>query len=134
MNDLSAITAVVQQYWDALYDGDVHAFQQIMHPTCRLYCGTSGELLHMDLPSYLDLVQGRPSPASRKDARHDRLLSIDLASPTTAHVRVMDAYLPRQFIDDLTLVKVGDRWWIVSKVWHYVVEETREGWHSGTQQ
>lgn len=123
MNDIQAITALIQQYWNALYEGDVPAFQQVMHPAARLYCATDGELLHMDVASYLDLVQGRPSPASRQDARYDRILAIEVASPSTAHVRVEDAYLPRRFTDDLTLVKIDGRWWIVSKVWHYVVDK-----------
>lgn len=116
------ITKVISQYFDALYFGDPDAFKQIMHPTIRLYCATDGELICMDLAEYLQLVQGRPSPASRQDKRYDQIVSIEIPSPTTAHVRVRDAYLPKRFIDELTLVKIDKRWWIVSKVWHYELE------------
>lgn len=120
--EVQQITKVITQYFDALYFGDPNAFEQIMHPTIRLYCATDGELVCMDLQEYLQIVRERPSPASRQDQRYDQILSIEVASPTTAHVRVKDAYLPKRFIDELTLVKIDTRWWIVSKVWHYELQ------------
>lgn len=117
--EVRKVTAVIDQYFDALYYGDPEAFEQIMHPTVRLHCATDDKWVCMDLPEYLQLVKERPSPASRNDDRYDQILSIELPSPTTAHVRVKDAYLPKRFIDELTLIKINDRWWIVSKVWHY---------------
>lgn len=117
--EVQNVTEVITTYFDAIYYGDADAFERIMHPSIQLYCATDGELVNMDLLAYLKLVRGRPSPASRKDQRYDRILALDLASPTTAHVRVQDAYLPKKFTDELTLVKIEGRWWIVSKVWHY---------------
>lgn len=117
--EVQQVTEVITTYFDALYHGDTDAFEQIMHPTIQLYCATDGELLNIDLPAYLKVVRERPSPASRQDQRDDRILSIALGSATTAHVRVQDAYLPKRFTDELTLVKLDHRWWIVSKVWHY---------------
>lgn len=117
--EVQNVTQVITTYFDAIYHGDTDAFEQIMHPAVQLYCATDGELVNMDLPAYLKLVRERPSPATRQDQRFDRILAIDLASPSTAHVRVQDVYLPKRFTDDLTLVKIHGRWWIVSKVWHY---------------
>ncbi len=109
----------VQGYLDALYNGDADLFAKVMHPKVRLYCPTPEPPLEMDLRQYQDLVRGRPSPAMRKDPRLDKVLSVTVASPTTAHVRVQDAYLPRFFTDDLTFVRKGDGpWQIISKVWH----------------
>jgi hypothetical protein len=90
----------------------------------RLFSATDTPIVELDLPTYMDIVRKRPSPASRKDPRHDRVLSIEIASPTTAHVRVQDAVLPKMFTDDLTFLRVDGRWRIVSKVWHYVLADT----------
>jgi hypothetical protein len=117
----------VQGYLDALYYGDADLFAKVMHPKVRLYCPTPEPPLEMDLREYQDLVRGRPSPAARKDPRLDRVLSVTVASPTTAHVRLQDAYLPRFFTDDLTFIRKGDEpWQIISKVWHMeVLDEAR---------
>lgn len=112
----------VQGYLDALYDGDAELFAKVMHPKVRLYCPTPDPALEMDLHQYQELVKGRPSPAARRDPRLDKILSVTVASPTTAHVRVQDAYLPRFFTDDLTFIRKGDGpWQIISKVWHIEV-------------
>jgi hypothetical protein len=117
----------VQAYLDALYNGDADLFARVMHPKVRLYCPTPDPPLEMNLREYQDLVRGRPSPAARKDPRLDKILSVTVASPTTAHVRLQDAYLPRFFTDDLTFVRKGDGpWQIISKVWHIeVLDEAR---------
>jgi len=121
-DDERTLLDAVQSYFDALYNGDTELFATVMHPNIRLYCPTPEPPLEMDLDAYLALVRGRPSPADRKDPRHDRVLAIEIASPTTAHVRVQDAYLPRLFTDELTFVRpAGGEWRIISKVWHFEV-------------
>ena len=118
-DELHTLLEAVQTYFDALYEGDVEKFRAVMHPKVRLYCPTPDPPLEMDLDAYLKLVGGRPSPASRNDPRHDRVLAAVVASPTTAHARVQDAYLPRLFTDDLTFIRGPQGWEIISKVWHY---------------
>jgi hypothetical protein len=113
----------IHWYFDALYNGDTELFEKVMHPRVRLFSATDTPIVDLDLPTYMDIVRNRPSPASRNDPRHDRVLSIEVATPTTAHVRVQDAVLPKMFTDDLTLLRVDGRWRIVSKVWHYVLAE-----------
>jgi Putative lumazine-binding len=123
MSDLAekAIKAVLQNYFDALYTGDADLFAQVLHPEARLYCATGGEFMTMTVPAYLDVVRGRASPASRNDPRDDKIISINIASPTTAHVRVSELFIPKHFVDDLTLIFVENRWQIVAKVWHFVI-------------
>lgn len=120
--EMRSLLERVQEYFDALYDGDADLFARVMHPKVQLYCPTPDPPLEMDLTAYLELVRGRPSPASRHDPRLDRVLAVEMASPTTAHVRVQDAYLPRFFTDELTFVRsTGQDWKIISKVWHYEI-------------
>ena len=75
------------------------------------------------MAEYFPIVDQRPSPASRGQARRDRILSIELAGPVTAFARVECAIAPRFFTDFLTLVQLDGRWQIVSKVFHFDVVE-----------
>ncbi|MBB6488905.1 nuclear transport factor 2 family protein [Rhizobium lusitanum] len=113
------VRAAVQAYLDALYFGDVEGFRAVFHPQAQLYSATEGKLVNLKLDAYLDLVANRPSPQEKGDIRQDEIISVSIGSPTTAHVRVKDVYLPKKFVDDLTLVQIDGKWQIVSKVWHF---------------
>lgn len=117
-----ALLEVLHDYFDGLYDGDVDKLTGIYHERVRLFCPTASELLEMDLPTYLEAVKNRPSPASRQDERFDRVLEVSVPTPTTAHARVQCAYLPKRFTDDLTFVRTPDGWKIIAKVWHYELD------------
>lgn len=123
MRDLDAVIAIAGKYFDALYDGDAELFAEIFHPQARLFSCTNDDPVKMDVRAYLDLVRGRTSPADRGDPRCDEILSIELASPTTAHLRVRELFLPKRFTDELTLMKQAGRWSIVSKVWDFELIE-----------
>lgn len=118
----AAVRRVLDDYFDGLYDGDTEKLSRVYHERVRLFCPTEPELVELDLPSYLELVKNRPSPASRGDERFDRVLQVSVPTPTTAHARVNCAYLPKRFTDDLTLVRTDGGWEIIAKVWHYEVD------------
>lgn len=120
-NATENVTAAVQAYLDALYLGDVEKFRAVFHPRAQLYSATEGSLVNLNVDAYLDLVANRPSPQEKGDTRQDEVLSVTIASPTTAHARVKDVYLPKRFVDDLTFVLIDGKWQIVSKVWHFEV-------------
>jgi len=73
----------------------------------------------MAVADYLDVVRGRESPAERGDRRADEILAISVPTPTTAHLRTREVFLPKLFTDELILVKFDDKWQIVSKVWDF---------------
>lgn len=111
------IHAALISYFDALYRGDAGLFGRLFHPDGQLYCGTDGTRL--TVAQYLEIVAGRQSPELRGDPRRDEILSIQIASPTTAHARVREIFLPRLFTDELTFVRVDGQWKIMSKIWHF---------------
>ena len=119
---LPGLLAVLGDYFDGLYDGDIDKLTGIYHERVRLFCPTDPELVELDLPTYLEIVKNRPSPASRQDERFDRILEVSVPTPTTAHARVQCAYLPKRFTDDLTFVQTAGGWKIIAKVWHYDIE------------
>lgn len=115
------VLAAAQSYLDAMYFGNVEGFRSVFHPQAQLYSTTEGKLVNLNVETYLDMVANRPSPEKKGDRRQEEIVSISIASPTTAHVRVKDVYLPKRFIDDLTFVLLDGKWQIVSKVWHFEI-------------
>ena len=77
----------------------------------------------MGMDEYFPVVDKRPSPASRGEARTDRILSIEFAGPVTAIAKVNCSIAPRHFTDLLSLIYLDGRWQIIAKVFHYDLEE-----------
>jgi hypothetical protein len=118
-SDFNACTTLAQQYFDALYTGDTDLFARIFHPDAMLWCAAGGTYTTLTVPAYLSIVAGRASPASRGDRREEAILSLSIPTPTTAHLRVTELFLPKRFTDDLTLLKQDGVWRIVGKVWDF---------------
>ena len=71
------------------------------------------------MAEYFPIVDKRPSPASRGEARNDRIVSIEFGGPVTAFARVECSIGAKFFTDFLTLIRSDDEWRIISKVFHY---------------
>lgn len=121
-SDFSAIAAVVALYFDGLYFSDTNRLRQVFHPKAQYVCVTDGTLLYRDMAEYFPVVDARPSPASRGEARRDEIVSIDFAGPVTASVVLHCAIGTRFFTDFLTLILLDGRWQVISKVFHYEEE------------
>jgi len=121
--DFAEVSAVLAAYFDGLHHSDTARLARVFHPEAHYFTATGGTLLHLDMARYLPIVDARPSPASRGEARSDRILAIEFAGPVTAFAKVQCAIAPRHFTDFLTLVKVEGAWRIVAKVFHYDVVE-----------
>jgi hypothetical protein len=117
-----AITDVLNTYFEGLYRSDTALLRQVFHPAAIYACATDGSLLTLTMQAYFPIVDKRPSPASRGDARTDRILAIEFAGPVTALARVECSIKPKHFTDLLTLVQVDGRWQIISKVFHYELD------------
>jgi hypothetical protein len=121
--DFAEVSALLAVYFDGLHHSDTTRLARVFHPEAHYFTATGGTLLHLDMARYLPIVDARPSPASRDEARADRILAIEFAGPVTAFAKVECAIAPRHFTDFLTLVKVEGAWRIVAKVFHYEVVE-----------
>ncbi len=117
--EFDAVVAVLHHYFEGLYRSDTQLLRRVFHPQALYACATDGTLLALGMGEYMPIVDKRPSPASRGEARTDRILAIEFAGPVTALARVECAILPKRFTDLLTLVKVDGRWQIIAKVFHY---------------
>jgi len=128
----AAVVAVLQTYFDGLHHSDTGRLRQVFHPRAHYVTATEGATdgtgkgpgpLQLTMEEYFPIVAARPSPASRGEARHDRIVSLEFAGPVTAFARVECAIGPKFFTDFLTLIFVDGRWQIISKVFHYDVRE-----------
>ena len=116
--DEAQIKALIQEYFDAIYEGDVARVRQVFHKECRLFAIIDGKITAFDHEPYMQRVAGRPSGASRNDVREDEIVKLSIASPTTAYARVKDIYASAHFVNELTFMKEDGRWWIIVKAWH----------------
>ena len=117
-----ALVAVLGVYFDGLYFSDSARLRTVFHPSAIYACVTDGTLLHLQMPEYFAVVDKREAPASRGDARQDRIVSIEFAGPVTALARVECAIAPKHFTDLLSFIYLDGRWQIISKVFHYDLE------------
>ena len=122
-NERKAIEEVVQTYLDGLYEGDTQKLARVFHETSALTGDIDGKLTIVRRDKWLDAVKNRPSPKSQNLSRHDEILEIDIAGPTTAFVKVKCAIPPRFFTDYLSFLKIDGRWQVAQKIY---AAETRE--------
>ena len=106
---------MLKLYCDGFHEGDVEKLRQAFHRNCHLYSAPEGELVDHDMPTVFARVDGRPSPASKGEPRHDNIISVDCSSPTSAYVKLQISVAPNLFTDYLTLLKVNGDWQIVTK-------------------
>lgn len=116
--DLHDIEQTLQTYFDGLYDGDTAKLGAAFHPESHLFGVTDGKLDNLPRQAWFDLVNSRPSAASRDLPRRDWVVQIDRSGLNTAFAKVQCQIPPRYFTDYLTLVKLADGWRIISKTFH----------------
>ncbi len=71
------IMAVLQDYFDGFYAGDVDKLKGVFHPDCHQISATGGPLLNDPMDAVYARVAGRRPPAADDQKRLDRVLSID---------------------------------------------------------
>lgn len=120
---VARITAVLQQYFDALYFCDTDLLQAVFHPQAIYATADEQPFLYRTMADYVPVVAARQSPASRGEPRRDHIDAIELAGANTARARVRCSIGPRDFVDFLTLVRVDGDWRIIAKVFQILEPE-----------
>ena len=115
------IANVLWTYMDGLYEGDLNKLRLVFHPVCHLFSNSEGEFLDWSREKWFEVVEDRDSPKSLGLPRFDRIISIDMSDNITACAKLSCAVPPKFFTDYLTLLKLEERWQIVSKVFRYEV-------------
>jgi len=121
--DRSTIEAVVQHYFDALYEGDADKLAAIFHPSADLRWLEKGELQVLIVPDWMERVRKRASAKSDGKPRDDFVVTIDRSDDSTAFIKVRCQLPPRYFTDYLVAMKLKSGWQIVSKSYRYDLRE-----------
>jgi hypothetical protein len=116
-HDRSTVEAVVQHYFDGLYEGDADKLDAIFHPSADLRWQEKGQLQVLTVPDWLDRVRKRPSAKTEGQARDDFIVTIDRSDAATAFIKVRCQLPPRYFTDYLVAMKLEGGWQIVSKAY-----------------
>ena len=122
-NAIPAIEAVIQTYFDGLYEGDTKKLAAAYHEVSHLYSAGPDGVQDLPRSKWFEMVASRPSGKARGLERRDRIVSIDMSGPETAFVKVECQLPPRYFTDYLLLLKGADGWKIVSKSFRADVKE-----------
>lgn len=122
MYDRSSVEAVVNLYFDGLYEGDADKIGAAFDASADLRWVENGKLEILAVPQWLERVRTRPSAKSQNQPRADFIVTIDKSDEHNAFVKVRCQLPPRYFTDYLSVMKLADGWTIVSKSYRY---ETR---------
>jgi hypothetical protein len=121
-NDIRALLAVAQTYFDAAYEMDADKFASIFHPSSSVTkVGDDGNVSVTPIETWLAAVRNMKAPKQLGLEREDQILSIDVVREL-ALLKLKLQIPPRYFTDMLSCLKVNGTWKIVQKV---MTAETR---------
>ena len=112
------IEKVIRTYFDLLYKGNKDLIETVFLPEANVYSLSNGKIVKIDMDGFWKRIAERQSPESIGETRDDKIILIDISSPTTAIVKFKCNILHNNYIDYLSLFKVSGKWRIISKVFH----------------
>jgi hypothetical protein len=113
--DRSTVEAVIQHYFDGLYEADADKLGAIFHPTADLRWVDGGELKVLTVPDWMAMVRKRTSSKAEGKPREDFIVTVDRSDD----IKVRCQLPPRYFTDYLVAMKLADGWQIVSKSYRF---------------
>src|SRR5260370_21428932 len=102
----STVEAVVQPYFDALYEGDADKLGAIFHPSADLRSLEKGELQVLTVPDWLGPVRKRPSAKAEGKPREDFIVTLDRSGESTAFIYMRCQLPPRSFSNDFVAMQL----------------------------
>jgi len=117
----SEISAVIRNYFDGIYHGDLNKLSSVFHNQCFLMGDINGQPYFKSLTEYLDGVKNRKSPSELGEEFRMKILGIDILNDI-AHVRLHVPMLGFNYYDKLALCKVNGQWLIVNKLFTNVMD------------
>ena len=115
---IDEIEKVIKTYFDLLYKGEKDLIESVFLPEANVSSLYNDKIIKIDMDGFRKRIAERKSPESIGEIRDDKIIMIDISSPTTAMVKVKCNILHNNYIDYLSLFKVSGKWKIISKVFH----------------
>ena len=116
-NERELIKAVIQVYFDSMYESDPSKVHEVFHPNAKITGYMGGRLAEMSVQEFADFVAAQPPGAVSGLRAYLEIVDLALAG-NTAVAQVRDDYLGSRFFDSLSFLKVDDQWLIYNKLFH----------------
>jgi|TARA_B110000881_G_C18490263_1_gene471420 hypothetical protein len=123
-DNLVKIENIIIIYLDLLYKGDIDLIESVFLQEATVSSVSGGKIISINMDGFRKRIATRQSPESVGETRHDKIIMIDISSPTTAIAKVQCMILKNYYTDYLTFIKVRGKWGIISKVFH----KSHSGW------
>ena len=108
---------IERHYFDGVRRSDTGLAHGAFHPVANMYFIREGKLVQRSIPDWLaDIARNAPQPA-RPDSFQRRVLEVDV-SGNAATAKLQLDYGKSVITDYMSLLKVGDEWKIVNKVFY----------------
>lgn len=118
LTDRQQIEAVIQVYFDCMYESSNDKARAAFHPDAWITGYLPSGYQHMTASEFGDFVASQqPSPKSKGEEAQLEIISLEVAGHT-AVARVRDAYLGLVFMDTLSFIQLEGRWLILNKLFH----------------
>ena len=112
----NGVREAINYYVDGMRTGSVESLKKGFHQQAIL-CGYLGdEMIAAPIEGLYEWVDSNPAPAKTGEVFDCSILSIEITGRVAA-ATVRETSHEGNVIDYFHLLKVGDRWWIVSKLW-----------------
>jgi len=114
-NDENGIREAINYYAEGMKTGNVEVLRQGFHEQAIL-CGYLGdEMIAAPIEGLFEWVNSNPAPATTGEAFACEVLSVEITG-RVATAKIRETH-EGAVIDYFHLLKHGDRWSIVSKLW-----------------
>ena len=115
-SDENGIREAITYYADGMKTGNPEILKKGFHQQAIL-CGYLGdEKIAAPIEALYEWVQSNPAPAASGEHFECSILAIEITG-RVASATVRETSHEENVIDYFHLLKDGDRWWIVSKLW-----------------
>lgn len=115
----SAISALMDDYFNGIYYGDTEKMRSVFHPQALLFADLNGQPYLKTIDEYLDVVQTRKSPEATGEAFRMKVLSVEILNDV-AYARLHVPVLGNNYYDFIALSKIDGKWLIVNKLFTHV--------------
>jgi hypothetical protein len=114
MNQQDSIAAVVDAYFEGVYNGSVETLRALFDVDAQVYGEVDGHAYHKTVSAYLEGVAARKSPRQLGEPFLMKTLAVDRLG-SIASVKLHSPMLGFNYHLYLTLCLRADRWTIVNK-------------------
>lgn len=114
MSDESAVRAMAEAYCVGLHEGDDAAFEAMCHEKFLMtFVRPDGSPHFLTKQDFVGRVAGRGGFDGDPSYQ---ILSVDVAGPDIAHVKLWVDVPPRRFEDYLGFFRIGGEWKLITKL------------------